>query len=188
MLQADKGFTSVCFAQRKHLGAEGSSGTLFCGLISSLASSEPLGAGAVQGKSPRGQGPCSCSCVPLELCISRDIPTPLLHTQPSLCPPPLQPWAEGCSLTALTGAVQAPCLLRLTAAFIYTATASCSRAKNKRLALSQQIAFSASCLWWKCGVLSFPCCGEQGSAGAARQWSRVSRAACLSRALQRVTE
>lgn len=60
--------------------------------------------------------------------------------------PPLQPWARGCSLIVLTGAVQAPCLLRLRAAFIYTAAASSEPAKNKRLALSKQIAFSASSL------------------------------------------
>lgn len=49
LLQADKGLMSVWgfFAQRKHPGAEGSSGMLLCGLISFLASSEPLGAVSV---------------------------------------------------------------------------------------------------------------------------------------------
>lgn len=94
-------------------------------------------------KSPCGHVLCSCCCLALELSISRDIssiPTALCCTQSLQCGLPLQPWLQDCSLMMLTAAVQAPCLLRLGAAFIYTATASSKQAKNKKLAVSKQIA------------------------------------------------
>lgn len=85
-------------------------------------------------KSPRGHVLCCCCCLALELSISREIPAlPQLRaahrafTAGSHCSP-----GSRTVHSLLTAAVQAPSLLRLGAAFIYTAAAPSKQAKNKK--------------------------------------------------------